>query len=40
MFKAGFKQIAEQGKIEVINASRETALRCFPRKPLEDIVWT
>lgn len=35
-----FKTIADQGAIEVINCSRRTALNCFPKMPLEDILWT
>lgn len=35
-----FKVIADQGLIEIINCSRDTALNCFPRLPLEAILWT
>ena len=34
-----YKTIAEQDKIEIINATRDTALDCFPRIALEDIAW-
>lgn len=34
-----FKGIKLQGAIEVINASRQSALRCFPRMPIEEIPW-
>ena len=30
--------VIERLGIEVINCSRETALTCFPREPLEDVL--
>lgn len=34
-----FKQLADDFKhIEIINASRETAITCFPRARLEDLI--
>lgn len=35
-----FKRLADalKGKAEIINCSRETALKCFPRMPLEDAL--
>lgn len=34
-----FKQLADDFKhVEIINASRETAITCFPRARLEDLL--
>lgn len=41
MFIAAFSDAApqlQQAGIEVINASRETALECFPRRPLAEVL--
>jgi hypothetical protein len=37
-WSARFAQLAKLSPVEIINASRETALGCFPRIPLEEAL--
>jgi hypothetical protein len=39
-WKQKFSELSKYyAKIEILNASRETALECFPRVELEDALW-
>lgn len=41
MWERGFAKVAHDlGGVEIINASRVTALSCFPRMALEDVLCT
>jgi hypothetical protein len=35
IWRKNFEQMAREATIPIVNASRETALRCFPRKDLD-----
>ncbi len=34
----GYRSIAEQGLVEIINCTRDTALDMFPRQKLKDVL--
>jgi len=40
MFKPHFETIDTSPNFEIINCSRQTALKCFPIVPIEAVLWT